>query len=215
MLVLLLDEGGSGPAPLPLPPEYDGEHVVEGQALLLEQFKNSGLLQALLESWTATIQTTEDLMAPLVLSRDVETATGATLDSLGQAVGAERSGLADDIYRLFIKAKVLVNGSSGTSNELIAIVRQLAGDPILGVLVDEYNPATVFVRPQDFAIEDNADIWGALLQLAKSAGIRLQFVYSSSATDDNNLFRFSDSPTVPEFSSTKGFGSGTLTGVIG
>lgn len=212
LLILLDDDGGTPPIPvLPLPPEYNGNHVAQAQNLLLEQFKNSDLLHALLESWTAQVQITEDLIAPLVVARDVDVATGATLDSLGEAVGAERSGLADGVYRLLIKAKVLVNSSSGTADELIAIVRQLANSPI-GVLVDEYDPATVFIKPQDFAITENADVWGGLLQLAKAAGVRLVFVYSTVPTEAAT-WHFSAGAT-SDLGATYGFDNGKLAGAI-
>lgn len=208
MLLLLLDGDSAGA--LPLPVEYIGDHVAASENLLLEQFKNSTSLKSLLQSWTTQVQEAEDLMAPLVLARNIDTATGTTLDSLGEAVGLDRSGRSDETYRLFIRAKVLINRSSGTANELIAIARQLAGDPDLTVLIDEYNPATFFMRLINYQLVDDPALWGALLRLAKAAGVRFQLVYSTQP-DEDLVFRFS-STTSAQFGTGYGFDGGQLTG---
>lgn len=210
MLLLLLDE--TGPSPVPaypteLSPEYIGTHVEDAQNLLLEQFKNSTTLHALLASYTKQIQTAEDGINPLVLSRDINVAVGVPLDALGEAVGIARNGLGDEVYRLFIRAKILVNKSSGTGDNLIAIVRQMSGDPALDVKVDEYDPATVWIRPVDHIITD-PDLWAALLRLAKSAGVRLLFIYNKSA--ESAMFQYA--ATAGTIGTGRGFDQGHFAG---
>lgn len=207
MLLLLLDEEGNV-----LSPEYVSDHKQSAEDRFLQQFKDSTNLKFLLCAWTLQVQDAEDGIDPLVLVRDINTATGDPLDSLGEAVGESRDGRNDDQYRLIIRARILINKSNGTPNELIAIVRQLVGDPTIIVELDEYNPATVFIRPRGVIIPDAAT-FAALLRQAKPAGVRLQFISSPFQPDNEKLFRYSDTTGVSEFASTHGYGNGTLTGV--
>ena len=60
--------------------------------------------------------------------RVVGVAVGAQLDVLGRIVGEARLGDPDANYRLRIKAGILLNVSSGTPEELLAIFRLLTSD---------------------------------------------------------------------------------------
>lgn len=191
MLLLLLDD--SEAIEIPYPTEnsasYIDDHKATAISQLLQEFQQSEKLKGLLCAFAETVQTSEDLMNPLVLSRDLDVAIGDVLDSLGDAVGEPRQGRGDGVYRLFVRAKILVNKSSGTIPEIIAIVRQMAGDPLIDVQIDEYYPATFFVRPVDVELtETEGEIWGDLLRLAKGASIRMQFVYNLSP--ETQMFQF-------------------------
>lgn len=210
MSLLLLLDGGGGLAPYPTvnSPGYIDDHTAVALSRLLQEFQESELLKALLASYTDQVQETENLIDPLVLARDLNVAAGEPLDALGEAVGEPRQGRTDEVYRLFIRAKILVNKSSGTPNELIAIVRQMAGDPVLGVDLDEYDPATVWIRPVDDIMTDDPALWAVLLRLAKAAGVRLLFIYNESA--ESAMFQYAG--TAGLIGTGRGFDEGHLAG---
>ena len=52
-----------------------------------------------------------------------------------------------------------------------------------------------------------------LLRRAAPAGTNLQIIYSTIETDDDQMFRYSDTTGVSESSKTYGFGNGTYNGV--
>ncbi len=97
-------------------------HETEAQARLVQQFKDSPDFAAWLAAYVEQIQDLEDVYFDLLLDRAIDTAVGEQLDGLGSIVGEDRKGKDDDTYRLWIKARRLVNKSSGTAPQLIEIL---------------------------------------------------------------------------------------------
>ena len=192
---------------------YISDHATTARGRLLYQFCNSPNIKAFLDAFTNRIQEFEDAFNPLVLSRNLDLAVGDVLDALGEAVGAERGGRGDDAYRVFIRGTILANTSNGTGNELIQLLSVMAGQDSPDVILDEYDPDTIYIRARNVAVTETA-IFNDLLQRAKAAGFKLFFIYSPSAGDDDNVFRYSATGDTPELSSTKGFNMGLYTGVL-
>lgn len=106
-------------------------------------------LGAILEAYGLEMQELEDALFTASVDNTVDAATGARLDRFAAIVGEQRLGLGDADLRRFIKARIGVNRSSGTRQEVSDIVRILTA-PSTVVLRDAY-PAAVF----GYAVVDN------------------------------------------------------------
>jgi len=176
-----------------LPVPYNSAHVDTGLGRLLEQFKGSVRFRALLSSYVDGVQDFEDVAYQIINARRLDNAAGYQLDGLGQIVNVLRGGRSDTDYRLRIRAELAIILSQGTTEDLIGVLRLLLGlaSPP-DIQIDEYYPKAIFMRPRNFIVNDDPATIAALLRRAVSAATNLQFVYSQTENDDDDLFRFSD-----------------------
>ncbi len=110
--------------------------------------------------------------------------TGANLDLLGSIVGEPRIGRNDLSYRTAVQAKILLNLSSGTIEELYAIFALLISVNGLAVTMQlaEHFPKAFTMRLQGAAVPDAiaADL-AKVLKSGKDAGARAFLDYSPVA----------------------------------
>ena len=158
---------------------YVADHKTRAAALLTEQFKSNGEIVALLKSWAAQVQGTEDVAYDLRLQRALDSATGVSLDLLGAIVGQGRGGRTDAQYRLWIAGRVLVNKSRGKAPQLIAIAAKLVNGP---VRLREYFPAAFTIYCDRVITGSDGVEVAKLLKIAKAAGVRMHFVWYDSPT---------------------------------
>jgi len=190
------------------------EHRAQALALLIQQFQESTNLRELLGSYVASVQDLEDTFIGLRDGRTLDNAVGDQLDGIGQIVGLDRAGLDDDDYRLALGAKVLVNESSGSPDELLEILSILAGEGV-AVALEELFPASVLMDSEFSPIID-ADLAISLLRLAKPAGVSLQYIFEPTATP----FQMSSLSGTLETSAVNGMADagqttgGDMTGVL-
>lgn len=108
--------------------------IVDSAALavsrLASEFKNALKLKGLITALANEAQAVEDAMWDLLLAnRDPSVATGATLDNIGDLIGAPVRGLRTDVeYRLRIAAQILINKSNGQSGVIYAIAKKIVDD---------------------------------------------------------------------------------------
>lgn len=74
-------------------------------------------------------------------SRDIQNATGATLDNYGAMVGVARSGATDEQYRTKILNKISVNTSGVDANSIIRSIGQTLNTDSSGISISEGNMA--------------------------------------------------------------------------
>ena len=92
------------------------------------QFKTSENLINFLKAFLAESDELYDSEQELLTDRNLDTAVGAQLDGLGQIVGIIRpSGETDDIYRLEIKAKILVNMANMSVDGILELFQFVFG----------------------------------------------------------------------------------------
>jgi hypothetical protein len=189
-------------------------HTAEARAQLLEQFQNSEDLKALLSVFVDQVQDLENATQPIIDARDIDTMTGDRLDGLGEIVNVSRGGTSDTAYRLRIRAELAILRSNGSEADLVNILLLLLAMDTKDIQFDEYYPKTVYMRPRNTDIGANdMSLVNTLMRRATPVGTELHIIYSTAETDDDNVFRFSDTSGTPELASTKGFGNGTLDGV--
>lgn len=182
---------------------YDQTHVADGEARLIEAFKNKPLLKAVLDVSLARVQHFEDVMWDVYIGVWLPNAIGVQLDNLGDIVGEPRKGRADDLYRLWVKARILANRSNGKQQELLAVLRLLISD----------GPTVTYTRvpPAAFRIEiagmvgsgDVARTVRDILTQMKAAGVRMELEYTDEIA---TAFTFGVDATEGTVDTVLGFG---------
>lgn len=148
------------------------DHAQRAKDRLAEQFKNQPNLAKVLDTLNDQTQKLEDALWQLLTERTMSSALGAQLDALGRIVGQARQGFDDETYRLYLKARVLLNVSSGTKEEIYSIFRPLV-DVSTTMRIEEQPPAAFVLRFGGVAFTP-AQIQRLIvfLRAAKSAGVR-------------------------------------------
>tara|TARA_R110001592_G_scaffold145387_2_gene369013 strand:+ start:545 stop:1108 length:564 start_codon:yes stop_codon:yes gene_type:complete len=137
--------------------------------LLIEQYKRDPALRGFIAAQLYESQEIEDAAQDVAQSRDLDLATGAALDLFGVFIGQPRNGLSDDLYRIFLKARVLVNVGNGRGEEILDLLKQTI--PAGGTFsFYEMYPAGFFVRL--YGVDPLlASAIGGLVCKVKGAGI--------------------------------------------
>jgi len=173
--------------------EHHTTHAADALGLLITYFQDEGKtkLHALLGSYIQQIQLIEDASFELLLGRRVDNAAGELLDFLGRLVGIERLGYADATYRLLVRARIRINLTSTTGDELLAIVRFAAQST--NVVLREYYPASFVIELQGELLED-LGIVAYLISLSRAAGVGGQTIYSMASIDETFAFATGATP---------------------
>jgi hypothetical protein len=148
---------------------YISDHAEQALARLPARYRDQPNIEALVRVLCGPVQTLEDALWTLIAERGIDTATGVTLDTIGDIVGEPRT------------TQTATNRSNGTVPALLRVTRVLVDDVVARVVVGQPGAAAVTVTIEDIALPDAlADVVIAFLRQAKAAGVRL-LLYSSSA----------------------------------
>jgi hypothetical protein len=182
------------------------EHAEQAIAHLIEFFRNGPRNQAFLRAVCEQITVVENLFFDLYSKTFLDTAEGVQLDQLGEIVGEARQDRTDDQYRAAIRIRVLVNRSSGKTEELLEICRRfVADDPSPVIIAQDVYPAGVHIEVQALFSGLPYDLQ-RLLRKAKSAGVRMDAVM----VDRANAFIW-DQRTDGAVTDAQGWGNRTQT----
>lgn len=175
--------------------EQKAIHIEEAQANLVSQFQDKPILKALLASFVEQIQQLENVFFELLDLRYLtsgrrtrsQPAFGMQLDRIGSIVGEERQRRTDDAYRLAIDARIILNRTNGTPEDIIRLIRALVGDKEVEII--ESFPAHF-----DAIVNDPIDVdpfrVSTFVQSAKPAGVRGIFQWHQT----NKPFGFEGDP---------------------
>lgn len=147
-------------------------HVAEGVSNLVSQFQTKPRIVSLTSIYLKQIQEAEDALSDLLTETDLDNAADIHLDNIGAIVGEPRLGRSDSQYRTAIRARILLNISNGTIEDMIALVIASTGLPVT-IEITEYFPASFTARiiePIDPLVVDTDDI-AALISSGKPAGV--------------------------------------------
>lgn len=163
-------------------------------------------IDAFLESFGNRVQDLEDAFLSLLLGRILATCTGINLDVWGSIVGESRAGRADDVYRLAIQVRVLLNLCESTPEQIIEIFTTL----IVGTRAEitEYFPANFSLYLSKAITSDVVSTLSGFLRKAKPAGVGATLHYS--LVEENHVFQFASGDTVETDSGT-GFANDSQT----
>jgi len=151
-------------------------HVEQGLALLLSQYKDKPRIAALLSSYLRRVQELEDAAFDVLIKRLIDNAVDEQLNVIGRVVGQVNEGSWDDAtYRLFIKARIRANQSNGHGDDVIDVLNLVE---TADFVLREYYPASMIVD-FDTVTATSAVILMELARRAKGSGVRLQILYGT------------------------------------
>lgn len=182
------------------------DHIREGLALLIPEYQDTPRWQAWIASFLAAVQELETAAFDLwEIPLSIEQATAEQLNLIGRIVREDRNGRSDDLYRLALRVRVLVNRSQGRIEELIRIVElfeDLASEADSYVKVQDVPNARIEVRIVRTPVNEPSEVQKRLRQ-AKAAGVALRTLFHFGGPAAS--FRFSRAADYPEESESEGF----------
>lgn len=142
-------------------------------------------------------------------SRDIDKASGFTLDKIGSNVKQFRGAATDGIYRVLIKSKIARNMSTGDINTIISVVAQsIDAEPTQIKIKEMYNdltePEPAAIKLLEIPLEKINEIgmsssqFGRMISKTLGAGIGLKEIRMEGT------FEFGDIGEA--FDNIKGFG---------
>jgi hypothetical protein len=162
-------------------------------------------IEKLLAVIISPAQDVEDALQQLRSERFVDTAVGEQLDIIGRIVGQLREGLDDDDYRRYIRARIAVNASSGTIENVLTVAFLVVYDETATLSLTPEGTATVRLRVDGLVVSASLGvILYRFASMAVSAGVRIVVQWHESA--ENLMFQFDDGP---------GFDAGYLSSALG
>jgi hypothetical protein len=155
---------------------FNGQHVEEARAALIEQYKRKPRMSALITAFVANVAILEHVFWQLLTQRRIDTAQGAQLDAIGRILTRPREGRDDPTYRRLLSVWGAVLRSKGTWDDLYAVARGInpASDPH----ISDRGFATVRVQMNGPLAEDDGATAAHFLDLAKAGGVQLRAVWS-------------------------------------
>lgn len=195
---------------------YKTTHEKEARDRLLDQLRGGANILAYLDSLVSGVQTLEGVTRDVLVSVELDTATGDALDRLGGIVGEARQGLSDTLYRIRIRSRIAINRSSGTAPEILNLLYLLVDKGAYSVTFFDEGQAAFRLSIAEPLAEITAQELTDRLNQARSAGVRFMLEYSASA----GPFFSMASGSTSETDATEGFANsaqttgGKLRGVI-
>lgn len=176
-------------------------HQADAQARLIQQYVDKPLFLGLISALASRTQAVENALWGLYVGRTLANAVGAQLDGIGRIVGLPRSQIPsasdDAVYRIWLKAWIAVNYSSGTFADIIALFTAVASP---GTSIQVFNSgAASFVTRLGTVVQTQGPTLVAVLQNVRAAGVNGSLDYLA---------------TLPAFG-FDGAGAGMDTGYLG
>jgi hypothetical protein len=160
------------------------DHLARALDRLAEQYKGKPNLVAVLKILTAPCADLEVVFQQLLTLRTLDTATGAQIDQLERILKQPKLFPDDATRRIYLKARIFLNLSSGTWNQIIHLFQLVLPAPLATAMFEEF-PAAFVVRIVGGAVSaDLAGIYLDLVRTAKDGGVRgiLEWSESSPST---------------------------------
>lgn len=171
-------------------PVQNTDREATAVARFIDVYREKADLLKLMSAFFEETQELEDVAFQLFTGFRLSTAQGAQLDAIGETVGVDRNGLEDSNYRIRIRTRILLNQSSGTPEEIIAVVRRILSDlgapPTLKytpLYPAAYRLDAVGVVPDSLAYEASL----AMLE-ATAAGVGASLIYSIAPDEETLMF---------------------------
>lgn len=101
--------------------------AAQGIVKLTDAFKNKAVISGLVNSLSASVQDLETVSYQVLLARNIATATGDALTQMALMVNVPRNGRTDAQLRAAATLQILVDGSHGRAEDLLAAARAMFG----------------------------------------------------------------------------------------
>lgn len=154
---------------------------------LLEQYKNKIKINDLIDAlYSDHIEVLKGILVTFHDRLNIDASSGNQLDNIGTIVGQTRFGFNDVEYRLMLKAKIGVNNSKGTIEDIISIWGIMTQAEY--IWVQEIFPAQINLLADVGLPVSIKDLAVALIRTVLGAGIKLGIV----GIYDPNSFGFGE-----------------------
>lgn len=180
------------------------DHVHAGLSLLLQQYKELPRMEGWATSYLNRVQELEDAIWSVIVGRLIDDAIGVQLDALGRLVGQRRDGVADEPFRMRIRARIRANRSNGHPDDIIAVALLASGVSLDQLTYTDLYPASF--RVELFSVTDAtlAPVLTELITLAKPVGVGAAVAFSAYPDSETFAFALGDTPTAD---ATRGWAS--------
>lgn len=183
----------------------DPDIVPKAVARLTDLYRNKPHVRALVETLAERFATEDAVECELYRAQWISTAEGSLLTAVGELVGEPRLGRSDELYRLWIQARVRINRTQGTIPDSYHLIRLIAGDSAQITYLPLY-PAAYSIEVNGTDV-DPTELY-KLLDAVRPAGVQMNLTVNASLTD---LFAFSDTETVTPNDPEHGFANPSQT----
>ncbi len=181
------------------------DHEEQGVALLISQFRDKPFIEILVKALMTQVQELENALFALLVERSIDTAVGAQLAVIGRIVGQEKGTFDEETFRTFIRGRVLVNRSSGTTDQMVELVNTLLPDGA-SLVLREYYPAAFQIEVTGSVPDFFGNALAAMVLEAKELGVAPHVLWFNGAAP----FRFAAVAGTPDLGSPNGFGAGVF-----
>lgn len=161
--------------PLPVVGVDVPDHATIAVSRLAQQFKDKPNITALVRALCVPIQDIENALWQLKTQRGFN-GIGVQLDLVGKIVGQPRNGLSDADYLLYLRAKIAVESSIGTVEDLLTVASLI--DPGNSIHVQYAGPATLTITVVERITQATATALDAFLHQAAPDGVRVILIYT-------------------------------------
>lgn len=175
----------------PITVDYEANWSARLASLLYRQFRNKVTWNLWVVLLARQAQDVEDAIQSMFSLLDIDGSEGVQLDVIGRIIGQQRLGLDDVTYRLYLRARIVANRSTGTPEDMYDVFRALYGATI-GLI---YTPGLVkqfSLRVVGAITAAQALIGVDFLHDSKEAAARGILEWQQSANVD--MFEFASSP---------------------
>lgn len=108
--------------------DYIADWAARLRGLLYTQFRDAVTWQQLTDDVLGPqFQALEDAAQQLLSLFSIDDSEGVQLDILGRVVGQPRNSVSDALYRVYLRARILANRSTGTVEDLYRVLNALLG----------------------------------------------------------------------------------------
>lgn len=187
-------------------PEHVTDHVTRALARVIQQYKGLPKIEGLIAAHAAQAQEVEDALWDLGTKRYLDDAEGVQLDRLGEVLVEPRGALLDAQYSLVLAARIRMLRSSGTVEDILAVMRCVLPTQTLALI--QWYPAAFTLDVHEQIDAEDVDILARILRRSRAAGVRGQMIYTLSDPDETFLFADAD---VEQNSDTQGFADTAMT----
>ncbi len=159
-------------------PERDIDHVGQGLALLISQFRGKPRLEGWARAYLRQCQLLEDAIYDVLIKRLIDNAEGVNLDTIGRIVGELRFGRSDATYKIFIGARVRINRSRGNTTDVLEVLGMITKTSLI---FNEYNPACLFIEMLTVPDQEPILIY-IMAHDTKAGGVKLTLIAPTTNT---------------------------------
>lgn len=155
-------------------------HIDVARSQVIEQYKGLPNLDALIFAFATQTQALEVVQQQLAALTSIDGNVGQQLDNIGARLDEPRQGFDDASYRLHLKARIALNRSSGTIEDILGLFAQLVG-PGVTLTLAEWFPAGLTVTLGGVAVDRTTALYLAgFLKAARDGGVGARLEWSES-----------------------------------